>query len=60
MRTTCMSTFLPPPVVFQGTRWSTETLTGMAAAWRRSLGASFLLSPRPHGGTVFMMADDWG
>jgi acyl-CoA synthetase (AMP-forming)/AMP-acid ligase II len=38
---------LPPPLVFHERCWSTEVLTGMATAWRDSLGKELHASGRP-------------
>jgi acyl-CoA synthetase (AMP-forming)/AMP-acid ligase II len=43
-----MARLLLPPLLFQGTRWSTEVLTGMAGAWRDSLGERVTASTRLH------------
>ena len=42
-----MTPVLPPPIVFQGARWSSEVLAGTAFGWRASLGAPFLASTAP-------------
>jgi acyl-CoA synthetase (AMP-forming)/AMP-acid ligase II len=41
-----MTVILPPPIVFQGQRWSTEALTGMAVGLRRALGGERRRSTR--------------
>lgn len=41
-----MTVPLPPPLVFQGQRWSTEALTGMALGLRHALGGKLPRSTR--------------